>query len=191
MDVRTQCLGLLMRGPASGYEIKKMVEEGPFCHFLQASFAAIYPALSKLTQNGLVTVSSRPQPNRPDKKVYHITPQGRSEFLKTISGPLEDDSFRSPWFVAMFFAGELPPDRQRELIASRIAACENMLGKIDLDAAGDAGASFVAGLGAHLLRAELSYLRAHGDRLAAGPSPTKTRKQAAVHSAQAAETIEL
>jgi PadR family transcriptional regulator, regulatory protein AphA len=191
MDVRTQCLGLLMRGPASGYEIKKLVEEGPFCHFLQASFAAIYPALSRLTQEGLVTVSSCRQSNRPDKKVYEITEQGRAAFFDTIAGPLEDDSFRSPWFVAMYFAEQLPQTRIGELIASRIASCENLLSKIDRDAADTTGARFVAGLGAHLLNAEISYLRANGGQLAAGPSATKHRKPHARQTNAAAEPLEL
>jgi PadR family transcriptional regulator, regulatory protein AphA len=191
MDVRTQCLGLLMRGPASGYEIKKMVEEGPFCHFLQASFASIYPALTRLTQDGLVTVTFRPQTNRPDKKVYEITAAGRAAFLESISGPLEGDSFRSPWFVAMYFAEELPPARLRELIAARIASCEALLGKIDQDVPDTAGAKFVAEMGAHVLRAELNFLRAQGHALAARPNASSSRKHKVSPSVAAAEPLEL
>ena len=191
MDVRTQCLGLLMRGPASGYELKKRIEEGPFCHFLQASFAAIYPALSRLTKEGLVTATAKAQANRPDKKIYAITPEGRHAFLETIAGPLEEDSFRSPWFVAMYFADELPHDRLRALIGSRIATCEDMLRKIDQDAADTGGAAFVAGLGVHLLRAELSYLKSRGAALAASPIYSSIRKHPPAPKAPAAEPLEL
>jgi len=38
MDVKTLCLGVLNRGEASGYEIKKQCEEGPFSHFYAAGF---------------------------------------------------------------------------------------------------------------------------------------------------------
>ena len=34
MDAKTLCLGVLLRGEASGYEIKKAFEEGPFSQFL-------------------------------------------------------------------------------------------------------------------------------------------------------------
>jgi PadR family transcriptional regulator, regulatory protein AphA len=166
MDVRTQCLGLLMRGPASGYELKKLVEEGPFCHFLEASFASIYPALTRLTHEGLVTVTAQAQAGRPDKKIYAITSAGRLTFLASLEQPLEDDTFRSPWFVAMHFAELLPPDRVRELIAERIAACEALLAKIEQAAAVTPGESFVAGLGVHLITAELSYLKQYGSALA-------------------------
>jgi PadR family transcriptional regulator, regulatory protein AphA len=190
MDVRTQCLGLLMRGPASGYELKKRIEEGPFCHFLEASFAAIYPALSRLTKEGLVTVTAQAQANRPDKKVYQITEGGRATFLRTIAGPLEDDTFRSPWFVAMYFADELPPERLRELIAARIQGCMELLSKIDQDTAETRGATFVAGLGTHLLRAELDYLKTWGVALAADPIKPSSHKLAAAPSASVAEPLE-
>lgn len=190
MDVRTQCLGLLMRGPASGYELKKRIEDGPFCHFLEASFAAIYPALSRLTHEGFVTVSAQQQANRPDKKIYAITENGRKAFLETIEGPLADDSFQSPWFVAMYFAELLAPDRLRELIAARIAGCETLLSKIGQDMAETRGAAFVADMAQHLLRAELAFLQSRGVAFATGPAQTPKRKHARALSAPVAEPVE-
>ena len=49
MNVRTLCLGVLSFGDATGYEIKKMAEDGLFSHFIEASFGSIYPALTKMT----------------------------------------------------------------------------------------------------------------------------------------------
>ncbi|MEE8545632.1 MAG: PadR family transcriptional regulator, partial [Alphaproteobacteria bacterium] len=51
MDVRTLCLGVLSEGGASGYEIKKKLEQ-TYRHFFQASFGSIYPALSRMTEDG-------------------------------------------------------------------------------------------------------------------------------------------
>src|SRR3546814_3071348 len=59
MDAKTLCLGVLSRGAASGYEIKKAFEEGPFSHFHQASFGSIYPALNALSADGLVAVDRK------------------------------------------------------------------------------------------------------------------------------------
>ena len=53
MNVRTLCLGVLSFGEATGYEIKKEIEEGPFSHFIEASFGSIYPALTQLLGEGL------------------------------------------------------------------------------------------------------------------------------------------
>ena len=52
MDAKTLCLGALSRGDASGYEIKKAFEEGPLSHIHEASFGAIYPALTRLDEQG-------------------------------------------------------------------------------------------------------------------------------------------
>jgi hypothetical protein len=48
MNVKTLCLGILSFGEASGYEIKKKVEEGLFSHFIDASYGSIYPALTQM-----------------------------------------------------------------------------------------------------------------------------------------------
>src|SRR3546814_3831085 len=77
MDAKTLCLGVLSRGAASGYEIKKAFEEGPFSHFHQASFGSIYPALNALSADGLVAVRAQAQQKRPAKKIYSLTPKGR------------------------------------------------------------------------------------------------------------------
>ena len=61
MNVRTLCLGILSTEEASGYEIKKDIEEGLFSHFIEASFGSIYPALTQLTAEGLLTVRAEEQ----------------------------------------------------------------------------------------------------------------------------------
>src|SRR5262249_55228527 len=77
MDARVLCLGALHFGDASGYEIKKLFEEGDFSFFYETSFGSIYPALSRLVEDGLALVSEQAQDKRPDKKVYSITEKGR------------------------------------------------------------------------------------------------------------------
>jgi hypothetical protein len=56
MNVRTLCLGILAQHDASGYEIKKAVEEGLFAHFIDASYGSIYPALTQMLGDGHVSV---------------------------------------------------------------------------------------------------------------------------------------
>ena len=56
MNVRTLCLGILSLGEATGYEIKKGIEDGMFSHFIDASFGSIYPALTQLAAEGLLSV---------------------------------------------------------------------------------------------------------------------------------------
>ena len=70
-------MAFLSTGEASGYEIKKEIEDGLFSHFIDASFGSIYPALTQLTAEGLLTVRAEEQTGKPDKKVYAITTKGR------------------------------------------------------------------------------------------------------------------
>ena len=169
MDVRTICLGLLTRGEATGYEIKKQFED--FQHFGEASFGSIYPALGRLTDEGLVEVREEPQSRRPDRKVYSITQRGRDSFVAALMSPLQDDRHRSPFAFAMLFSHLLPEDRVRSLLDSYITEKEAVLARMDArgSAQGNAGESFVNGLGRTVYAAMLDYLRAQRGRIACAP----------------------
>ncbi len=102
MNVRTLCLGFLSSGEASGYEIKKGIEDGMFSHFIDASFGSIYPALTQLTTEGLLTVRAEEQTGKPDKKVYAITEQGRHALARAISVLYAaKDKFKSEFLFQM------------------------------------------------------------------------------------------
>ena len=80
MDAKNLCLGALTCGDASGYEIKKMFEEGPFAYFHQVSFGSIYPALAKLCDQQLISMREESQEGRPDKKVVALMGDGSFGF---------------------------------------------------------------------------------------------------------------
>lgn len=158
MDIRTLCLGLLTHGDASGYEIKKIFE-GPLRHFFDASYGSIYPALNRLTEEGLVRCTAQPQEKRPDKKVYSITPAGRIAFLDELMHPPGRDRYRSEFVATMMFADLLPPRHVSDLIDSRIAEYRQMLAELqDTCTDGDAGKAFIVGLGQAMYAAGLQYL---------------------------------
>jgi DNA-binding PadR family transcriptional regulator len=163
MDVRTICLGILTRGDATGYEIKKLFEDDGYQHFVEASFGSIYPALSRLTEEGLVSVREEAQEKRPDRKVYSITAAGRAAFIGALMKPLPEDRHRSPFVFAMLFSDLLPPSRVRMLIDSYIAQNEQKLAQLEQKAAQPLSASerFATDLGHTIYTAMLDFLRAH------------------------------
>ena len=162
MDVRTICLGILTRGDATGYEIRKTFEEGGLQHFVEASFGSIYPALGRLTEEGLVSVRAEPQEKRPDRKVYSITPEGRSVLLSTLMRPLAEDRHRSPFMFAMLFSDLLPGSRVQSLIDGYIAQCDEQRIQLERKACDDLmpGERFAIGLGHTIYTAVLEYLQA-------------------------------
>jgi DNA-binding PadR family transcriptional regulator len=162
MDVRTICLGILTRGPATGYEIKKLFEDDGYQHVVEASFGSIYPALNRLTEEGLVSVREEAQEKRPDRKVYSITAAGRTAFLGALLKPLPEDRHRSPFAFAMLFSHLLPPARVTATIDAYIGQCEGKLAQI----AGHSepqteGERFVLGMGQTIYGAMIGYLRTH------------------------------
>lgn len=164
MDMRTSCLGVLTLGDASGYEIRKSFEEGPFSHFAEGGFGSIYPALNKMEIEGLVTARMQEQDKRPAKKVYSITAKGRLAFLDALSKPPREDKFKSDFLFSMFFADYLSPAEVETLIDQRVKELTEKVDRMeqcqnpDEHAPPTQGASFVHGFGLALYRAALSYL---------------------------------
>jgi DNA-binding PadR family transcriptional regulator len=165
MDVRAICLGILTRGPATGYEIKKLFEDDGYQHFVEASFGSIYPALTRLTAEGYVSVREEVQDKRPDRKVYSITPAGRTAFIASLMKPLPEDRHRSPFAFAMLFSHLMPQPRVVEMIDSYIAQSEAKLVQIqeneNKDEPRSDGERFVLGLGKNIYESMLTFLRGH------------------------------
>lgn len=161
MDVRTICLGILTRGDATGYEIKKLFQEGSYQHFAEASFGSIYPALNRLTEEGLVSVRSEAQEKRPDRKVYSITAAGRDAFVASLMRPLPEDRHRSPFIFAMLFADLLPGARVTELLDDYISQAESKLTQLEQGEEKTGAEQFVSGIGGAVYVAILDFLRNH------------------------------
>jgi DNA-binding PadR family transcriptional regulator len=187
MDTKTLCLGVLNRGDASGYEIKKSFEEGPLAHFQEASFGAIYPALTRLSAAGLVVCRDQPQDKRPDKKLYAITDAGRAALESALHRKPAADEVRSDFLFVLFFAHLLPAATLNRLIDDRIAWYEDVLQRMtdhaDLENR-PAGEQFVHGFGLAVYRCARDYLRAHRDTLLAGAADAAGRAPTNAHAAE-------
>lgn len=167
MDVKSLCLGVLSLGDSTGYEIKKHFEEA-FSHFFAAGYGSIYPALASLTNDGLVECTSITQEKRPDKKVYSITELGRTALLETLLATPPRHKIRSEFFVLLYFADLLPPDRLSEVLAERSNDIEGLLELLDAFEERDCaipGHRFVIGLGRAALQAQLQYIVENRDAL--------------------------
>ncbi len=161
MDVKTLCLGVLSLGDSSGYEIRKMFEEGPFAHFHHASFGSIYPALSKLADAGHVSFSVENQEGRPDKKVYSITEEGLAAFRQALTKTPEPDKVRSETLFMMFFADHLEDDHMAEVYDAYTEHHRFFIEKIEsLSNEGmSRGRLFVRKFGLSFYRSVFAYLK--------------------------------
>lgn len=175
MDIKTLCLGILSLGEATGYEIKKMVAEGSFSFFSEASYGSIYPALGKLMEEGYVNCRELPQDKRPDKKVYSLTEKGRSELTKALRKDPNPDKNRSEFLAAILFAESVAPERVHEMIEDRIV--EHKLKIIALQGilAGEItpASRFVVKYGIATQKAALTFLEENQESLVQAGSLTK------------------
>jgi PadR family transcriptional regulator AphA len=171
MDVRTFCLGVLSRGDATGYEIKKQAEDGPFSHFYKAGFGSIYPALARLAADGLITGRDEAQSGKPDKRVYALTSTGRAALADALTdhatGTAVPDDIRSEFLFLMFFAHLMPLHRVSRQIDAHIALYRESLDHIESKAkeceTHQPGHDFVRGVGIAVYRAFHDYLRDNRD----------------------------
>ncbi len=123
MDLRLVIMGLLMKGPTHGYDLKQTLER-ELSPFFEVSSTPLYYTLKKLEQEGLVTKWSTVSGRRPKKDVYSLTARGRAEIkellLKNITY-LHRPSLNLD--ISLYFFNLLEPEdvvktlkgRQREL----------------------------------------------------------------------------
>jgi DNA-binding PadR family transcriptional regulator len=117
--LRHAALGLLARGPASGYDLLK-VFEASMANVWPATQSQLYGELNKLADAGLIEVAELGPRGR---KEYAITETGRAELHRWMTSPQEDPAFRSAQLLRVFLLDELPPGEARKyLVALRAHA---------------------------------------------------------------------
>jgi len=79
-------LGLLLRGDAYGYELKRAVET-EFAPHWQIDFAQLYRSLAKLRAQGFARAHAAAGTQGPTRKIYSVTARGRAAFEKWIAAP--------------------------------------------------------------------------------------------------------
>lgn len=160
MNVRTLCLAVLNCGESTGYEIRKLVTDGHFSHFVDASFGSIYPALARMESDELVASREEVQTGRPTRKVYQITSCGREEFISALHKPAQPDIFKSEFLLLAMFAEYVSRDHVVSAIDAQIAFLQGEIAIIDEaeEEVGLDGATFCAEYGRHCLKASLNYV---------------------------------
>lgn len=172
MDIKTLCLGVLTQGEASGYDIKKHFE-CVFSHFYVAGFGSIYPALTELARDGLVTCREESKSNRPDRKVYALTPAGREVFLESLAATPPRHRIRSEFYVLLHFAHLLPAERLGEVLNERLVDVGRTLQELQRvsESSSSVGRAlspaqrFEVELALATLKAHRDYIAAHRDEL--------------------------
>jgi DNA-binding PadR family transcriptional regulator len=94
-------LGLVARGEKSGYDLAQGLKV-PVGFFWHAKHSQIYPELAKLESLGLVKFKKVTQTDRPDKKVYSLTANGKKKLKEWLSEPLEVPKVRDEFVLKVY-----------------------------------------------------------------------------------------
>ncbi|MFN4337972.1 PadR family transcriptional regulator [Parvibaculum sp.] len=169
MNTKELLLSVLMSGPATGYDIKKTMEN-EVSTLLDVSLSNLYPALNELATEGLVTFKKVEQDNRPNKKVYELTDAGRTAALRALMSGGAKHRLRSEFIFILSFAPFLPRSRVSELLDQRLAETNEVLRDLDRREAEEAlqeGQRFCIGFGRAMMEAQRDYIMKHSAELLA------------------------
>jgi PadR family transcriptional regulator, regulatory protein AphA len=114
VSLRHAALGLLAKGPASGYDLLKTFKS-TMHPVWPATQSQLYGELNKLASAGFTTASAVGARGR---KEYAITDAGRAELHRWMTSPDEDPPQRSAVLLRVFLLGELTPSEARQYIES-------------------------------------------------------------------------
>lgn len=126
-------MGFLAEKSSTGYDLKtrEFSNESPLW---PADQAQIYRTLEKLQTKRLVSVRKIRQSDRPDRRVYSLTPAGRKALSSWLAAPCPPATIRDPLMLQLNF-GEYLSDSdlcavlvaRRELMQSQLETLRSLL----------------------------------------------------------------
>jgi DNA-binding PadR family transcriptional regulator len=119
MSLRHGLLGLVNYEPLTGYELTKEFERS-LGFFWHTNFQQIYKALDTMEKDGWLISENITQTGKPNKRVYSITPHGKSELLDWLSSPEPDIKkfmqSKNVFLMRLAFMGETTDEQGLNLL---------------------------------------------------------------------------
>jgi PadR family transcriptional regulator AphA len=120
-------LGFLISGPQHGYELHQELSR-ELGQVWRIGRSKLYAHLKQLGESGWVTVQTELQPNRPPRKVYHLTPAGHKAFLDWLHQPTTHlRHIRLEFLARLYFFERLSLPGLEELVASQKALLQERI----------------------------------------------------------------
>jgi DNA-binding PadR family transcriptional regulator len=130
LSIKHALLGLLAERPLHGYELKAAYE-AELVPATQLNYGQVYTTLERLARDGLVAHEVVSQAERPDKKVYALTKEGRKELQSWFAAPAPLDlDLRNETFVKLILARHLNNADPFKVLAVERRACLERLHEV-------------------------------------------------------------
>ena len=127
-------LGLIhLRGPSTPYELEAAVQKSVE-YFWKFPHSQLYREPDRLAASGHLTVDQEPRGRR--RKVFTLTPQGRSALTTWLERPVQDVfEMRDEAVLQLFFSDQLSPSALVDLARREIALYQQRLDEYERIAA--------------------------------------------------------
>lgn len=122
-------LGFLRQKPLHGYAIHHRLSDaaglGPVW---QIKLSQLYALLGKLEDAGYISATTELQENKPPRKIFHLTGDGRDAYLAWVQRPVDHGrALRLEFLVKLYFARREGEDAAVHLLAAQRAKCHEWL----------------------------------------------------------------
>ncbi len=126
MSLKYAMLGFVDMQPMSGYDLKTLFN-GSVSYFWAATHSQIYRTLNKMHEEGLVDVEVIIQEDLPNRKVYHITENGKVSLVKWVKSDVELSPIKNRILVQLSWADCLETDEIISLLDQYLIILKNRL----------------------------------------------------------------
>ncbi len=118
-------LSLIAVEPCTGYDLTQRIQL-----FWNANHSQIYPLLAQLEEKGLVRFTLVPQTDKPDKKVYTITPEGKDAVQQWITEPTDNPVVRDEFALKIFSLFLVDKPAVRGLLEEKMRLLDDRLARL-------------------------------------------------------------
>jgi DNA-binding PadR family transcriptional regulator len=120
-EIDLMFLGLLMQGPAHGYELMRRIAISFGTQYPNPNGSVIYPRLARFEKEGLVTCKVEEQQGVPNKKVYSLTEAGYKRVKELVATPIQmsgkmSDAYGDELTIHIVFFGLITKEERRKVI---------------------------------------------------------------------------
>ena len=163
--VELAVLGLLLEGPAHGYELWARIEAKGIHTWADIGFSSVYNVMAKLRAKGFVDYQLRESERGLPVKIYSATSDGRDAFRAAIREILSDPpAARSTFDIALANIRYLQTDELVEALGHYRERLEREVGEVDaamtqgVEKSAEAGTILTLGRMWTHLHAELTFV---------------------------------
>lgn len=121
LGIEHAILGLLREQPLHGYDVyQRLIAPEALGSVWSLKQSQFYALLSRLEDEGYLTVTLEPRGSRPPRKLLQLTPAGAAAFANWLFAPLDLAEERERGFLArLYFARQLGPSAVHQLLTSQ------------------------------------------------------------------------